>query len=176
MNIHNFRWDLFWETFYYLNWFEAAAIFCFGIYWPFSLRKMRKTKQTEGKSLVLPWLFIIGCAFAIYDKLFYNLDLVILLYVAFACFAFVYYRTVKRLRLWEAANQRRSDLVRRGRSSGSGSGRSHHRRRRHERRHESGSGAGERLSKETKDSLRSNAEEIAPKEPKFADQLKLDDE
>ena len=175
MNIHNFRWDLFWESFYYLNWFEAAAIFCFGVYWPFSLRKMLKTKQTEGKSLVLPWLFIVGCAFAIYDKLFYNLDLVILLYIVFACFAFAYYRTVKRLRLWEAANQRRSELVKRGglsRSSGSG----HSHRRRHERSHGGKRGAGERTSKESNGASRPAAPEAVPKEPKFADQLKLDDE
>ena len=175
MNIHNFRWNLFWETFYYLNWFEAAAIFCFGVYWPFSLRKMLKTKQTEGKSLVLPWLFILGCACAVYDKLFYNLDLTIFLYITFACFAFAYYRTVKRLRLWEAANQRRSELVKRGRMSGSGSGRSH-RRHRHERRHGSESGAGERSLKESKDFQRPTPEEIVPKEPKFADKIKLDDE
>ena len=139
---------------------------------------MRKTKQTEGKSLVLPWLFIIGCALAVYDKLFYDLNLVILLYIAFACFAFAYYRTVKRLRLLEAADRRRSELVKRGRMSGSGSsktsgsGRSHHSRR-HERRHGDKSGVGEHLAKE---SGRSTAAEVVPKEPKFADKLKLDDE
>ncbi len=166
-----------------MSWCEIGMIICFGINWPFSVRTMLKTKQTEGKSFVLPWLFVLGCVFAICYKLFVRLDLVILLYVTFACFAFADYRICKRLRLFEAADLRRSELMKRGRLSGtdgsraSDSGRSrHHHHRRRERSLSGGYGERGGETDATNRLERETTENAVPKEPIFADDIKFDDE
>lgn len=55
---------------------------CFGASWPFSIHKMLRTRRSEGKSLLFLFLVMIGYVFGVIHKLFYHLDVVILLYAA----------------------------------------------------------------------------------------------
>lgn len=186
MTIHDFRWDYFWDTFNYVSWYEIAMLVCFGISWPFSTRKMLKTGQTDGKSLVLPWLFVFGGIFGACHKLFVQLDVAIILYFAIAFFAFVDFYVCKRLRAKKAMAKRRGELLRRSRSSGrskrrtGSSGRSSHHRR-HERHTSSGETSdgrshrrSSRASSESSGAGEPNASGAVPKEPKFADDVTLD--
>lgn len=61
--------------------FEAVMIFCFGVSWPFSIYKSFRTKSVKGKSLVFLLLVFIGYLAGIFHKVFFNLDLVIILYI-----------------------------------------------------------------------------------------------
>lgn len=55
---------------------------CFGASWPFSIHKMLTTGHSEGKSLLFLFLVMVGYVFGVIHKLFYHLDVVILLYAA----------------------------------------------------------------------------------------------
>jgi hypothetical protein len=61
--------------------FEAAMIFCFGVSWPFSIYKSYQTKSVKGKSLVFLLLVFTGYLAGIFHKIYYNFDLVIILYI-----------------------------------------------------------------------------------------------
>ena len=49
--------------------FEAVMVVCFGISWPFSIHKVRRTKRTEGKSPVFVSLILGGYCSGIVWKL-----------------------------------------------------------------------------------------------------------
>jgi hypothetical protein len=61
--------------------FEAAMIFCFGVSWPFSIFKSYRTKSVKGKSLIFLLLVWVGYLSGILHKVFFNMDLVIVLYI-----------------------------------------------------------------------------------------------
>lgn len=63
-----------------MSWYEIAMLVCFGASWPFSIHKMLQTGRSDGKSLVFLVLVMIGYLFGFIHKLFYNLDIVIVLY------------------------------------------------------------------------------------------------
>ncbi|HRZ30609.1 MAG TPA: hypothetical protein P5274_03025 [Candidatus Paceibacterota bacterium] len=61
--------------------FEALMIICFGLSWPFSIWKAYHTHQNGSKSVLFLWLIWLGYFAGIIHKIFYNYDLVILLYI-----------------------------------------------------------------------------------------------
>jgi hypothetical protein len=61
--------------------FEALMIFCFGVSWPFSIYKSYRTKSVKGKSLVFLLLVFVGYLAGIFHKIYFNFDLVIILYI-----------------------------------------------------------------------------------------------
>ena len=81
MTIFNFDWTLFWETAEDMSWYEIAMLLCFGASWPFSIVKMLRSKTSEGKSYLFLILVMTGYLCGVGHKLFYGLDVVILLYL-----------------------------------------------------------------------------------------------
>jgi hypothetical protein len=69
--------------------FEALMIICFGLSWPFSIWKAYRTKRNGSKSVVFLWLIGLGYLAGIIHKIFYNYDLVILLYILNATMVFI---------------------------------------------------------------------------------------
>jgi hypothetical protein len=64
-----------------MNIFEALMIFCFGLAWPVSIYKSYRTKQVKGKSLFFLYVILTGYASGIVYKIFYNYDVVLILYI-----------------------------------------------------------------------------------------------
>ena len=61
--------------------FEIIMLLCFGAAWPFSIYKSIKSKSTKGKSIVFLVVLMVGYTSGILNKLFYNMDPVIYLYI-----------------------------------------------------------------------------------------------
>jgi hypothetical protein len=61
--------------------FEAGMLICFGSSWPFAVAKTYKTKNVKGQSRLFLFLVLIGYAFGIIHKIFFNLDIVLALYI-----------------------------------------------------------------------------------------------
>ena len=80
MSIYNADFSDFLQTIFHMSWYEIGMLACFGASWPFSIHKMLRTGRSDGKSLVFLVLVMIGYIFSIIHKLFYNLDIVIILY------------------------------------------------------------------------------------------------
>ena len=64
------------------NPFEFGMLLCFGICWPVSIFKSLKSKRTEGKSLLFIVIVWIGYISGLIHKIFFNYNLVIILYIA----------------------------------------------------------------------------------------------
>ncbi len=60
---------------------EAGMIVCFGVSWPVAIVKTLRTKSVYGKSRMFLVLVLTGYGLGILHKIFFNLDLVLLLYV-----------------------------------------------------------------------------------------------
>ena len=69
--------------------FEFGMLFCFGICWPVSIYKSLKSKRTEGKSLLFIVIVWIGYLSGLIHKIWFNYDLVIILYIANLIFVFI---------------------------------------------------------------------------------------
>ncbi len=61
--------------------FEIGMLICFGASWPLSILKLWRTKRSDGKSRLFGVIVLIGYICGILHKLFFSLDIVILLYV-----------------------------------------------------------------------------------------------
>jgi hypothetical protein len=61
--------------------YEAGMLLCFGASWPFALYKTWKTKSSQGKSFVFLWLVFLGYLSGILHKIFFRMDLIIVLYI-----------------------------------------------------------------------------------------------
>ncbi len=64
-----------------LSLFEAGMLICFGISWPFAVRKTYKTKSVKGKSKLFLMLIILGYIFGMINKILNSMDFVFWLYV-----------------------------------------------------------------------------------------------
>lgn len=64
-----------------MSWCEILMLICFGASWPSSIRKMITTKNSTGKSRLFLVLVMLGYLFGVAHKLFFSLDVVILLYI-----------------------------------------------------------------------------------------------
>jgi len=75
---------------------EIIMLICFGIAWPFSIRRSILSRSVEGKSFVFLVIIWFGYLSGILHKLFYIFDLAILLYIANFCMvtidALLYFR------------------------------------------------------------------------------------
>jgi len=60
---------------------EAIMLLCFGAAWPFSIYKSYTSKSTNGKSLGFLLILILGYISGILNKLIYNYDIVVYLYI-----------------------------------------------------------------------------------------------
>ena len=69
--------------------FEFGMLFCFGICWPISIYKLLKSKRTEGKSLLFVVIVWIGYLSGLIHKIWFNYDLVIILYISNLIFVFI---------------------------------------------------------------------------------------
>ena len=63
-----------------MSWFEIGMLACFGVSWPFSIRKMLIAKSSEGKSFIFLTLLLIGYLCGICHKVAYHCDVVVFLY------------------------------------------------------------------------------------------------
>lgn len=61
--------------------FEAGMLICFGVSWPFAVRKTYKTKSVKGKSKLFLFLIILGYIFGMINKILNSMDIVFWLYV-----------------------------------------------------------------------------------------------
>jgi len=61
--------------------FEMLMLLCFGAAWPFSIYKSYKSKSVAGKSPYFLVILIVGYIFGILNKIFFNYDAVVYLYV-----------------------------------------------------------------------------------------------
>lgn len=61
--------------------FEIGMLVCFGVSWPLSIWKTWRSKRTDGKSRLFISVVIAGYICGVLHKLFYNFDLVIILYI-----------------------------------------------------------------------------------------------
>ena len=64
-----------------MSFFEAGMLICFGISWPFLLRKTVVTKETKGQSKRFLSIILAGYLCGIIHKVIYNPDIVFWLYV-----------------------------------------------------------------------------------------------
>lgn len=80
--------------------FETLMLVCFGAAWPFSIYKSYKSGKNNGKSVVFSLVLFLGYIFGILNKIFYDYDFVIYLYMLNACMVSIdillYFRNKKR--------------------------------------------------------------------------------
>ena len=61
--------------------FEAGMLICFGASWPLDIYKSLKSRSTAGKSVMFMFVLTVGYIFGIINKILYNHDIVLVLYV-----------------------------------------------------------------------------------------------
>ncbi|WP_317854916.1 hypothetical protein [Chakrabartyella piscis] len=61
--------------------FEALMLLCFGAAWPLSIYRSYTSRTTGGKSLPFLLVIILGYVAGIINKLLYNYDFVLYLYI-----------------------------------------------------------------------------------------------
>ncbi|MGL4952283.1 MAG: hypothetical protein ACRC5Q_00585 [Culicoidibacterales bacterium] len=61
--------------------YEVIMLVCFGAAWPFSIYRSYTSQSTNGKSFVFLIVLIAGYIAGILNKLFYNYDAIIYLYI-----------------------------------------------------------------------------------------------
>lgn len=79
--------------------FEILMLLCFGAAWPVSIRKSYKARKNSGKSIVFLLIILVGYLSGILNKIIYDFDPVIYLYILNAIMVTVdiglYYRNKK---------------------------------------------------------------------------------
>jgi hypothetical protein len=61
--------------------FEAGMLICFGASWPLDIYKSLKSRSTAGKSVMFMFVLTVGYIFGIINKIVYNHDIVLVLYI-----------------------------------------------------------------------------------------------
>jgi hypothetical protein len=61
--------------------FEAGMLICFGASWPLDIYKSLKSRSTAGKSVMFMFVLTVGYVFGIINKILYNHDIVLILYI-----------------------------------------------------------------------------------------------
>ena len=61
--------------------FEAGMLICFGASWPLDIYKSLKSRSTAGKSVMFMFVLTVGYIFGIINKILYNHDIVLVLYI-----------------------------------------------------------------------------------------------
>lgn len=60
---------------------EAGMLICFGFAWPVNIYKSYKSRTAKGKSVFFLLIIILGYIFGIINKVIYNRDIVLVLYL-----------------------------------------------------------------------------------------------
>ncbi|MBQ9874097.1 MAG: hypothetical protein IJM30_06515 [Thermoguttaceae bacterium] len=182
MTISDFNWSYFWSTIHQLSWLQVLMGVCFAFGWFFSIKKTKKTGVTEGKSALFLLFVFLGFLFGVCYKLFVNLDITVLAYLAFAIAAFVDFWICQRIEAEGATESRRSKLIQRDRARAKSRYSSDSKPSSHRHRHRSRSDGSDRSSsrhsrhRRDVETGRSGEESPEPKEPKYIGDVKLDDE
>ncbi len=81
---------------------EMTMLICFGAAWPLSIYKSYTSKSTAGKSVFFLLIIMVGYIAGILNKLLYNYDFVIYLYILNLFMVFIdtmlYFRNSKALK------------------------------------------------------------------------------
>jgi lipopolysaccharide export LptBFGC system permease protein LptF len=81
---------------------EMTMLICFGAAWPLSIYKSYTSKSTAGKSVIFLIIIMIGYVAGILNKLLYNYDFVIYLYILNLIMVFIdtmlYFRNSKAVK------------------------------------------------------------------------------
>jgi len=81
---------------------EMTMLICFGAAWPLSIYKSYTSKSTAGKSVFFLIIIMVGYIAGILNKLLYNYDFVIYLYILNLCMVFIdtllYFRNSKAIK------------------------------------------------------------------------------
>lgn len=81
---------------------EMTMLICFGAAWPLSIYKSYTSKSTAGKSVFFLIIIMIGYVAGILNKLLYNYDFVIYLYILNLIMVFIdtmlYFRNSKAVK------------------------------------------------------------------------------
>ena len=64
-----------------MNFLEAGMLICFGASWPIDIYKSLKSCSTAGKSVVFMFVLNVGYIFGMLNKILYNHDIVLALYI-----------------------------------------------------------------------------------------------
>jgi len=79
--------------------FEAMMLICFGAAWPSSIYKSYVSRTSKGKSLIFLVIVLAGYVSGILNKVYYNYDAVIYLYIVNALLVIIdialYFRNVR---------------------------------------------------------------------------------
>ena len=62
--------------------FEICMLICFGAAWPFSIWKSYRSRRNHGKSAIFLLIVFLGYVSGTLHKFIYNLDGVVILYIA----------------------------------------------------------------------------------------------
>ena len=88
--------------------FEVTMLVCFGISWPFSIRKSYISRTAKGKSIVFLICLIIGYVAGILNKFLIRFDYAVIFYIInliMVCIdASLYFRNCKLDKLAEEQN------------------------------------------------------------------------
>lgn len=81
---------------------EMTMLICFGAAWPLSIYKSYTSKSTAGKSVFFLIIIMVGYVAGILNKLLYNYDFVIYLYILNLCMVIIdtllYFRNSKAIK------------------------------------------------------------------------------
>lgn len=80
--------------------FEIIMLLCFGAAWPFSIHKSYFSRSVAGKSSVFLMIILVGYIAGILNKIFYNYDGVIFLYLLNLCMVAIDLGLYYRNRRW----------------------------------------------------------------------------
>ena len=61
--------------------FEAGMLLCFGAAWPMNILKSLRSRTAAGKSVLFQWAILVGYICGITNKILYNRDIVLALYI-----------------------------------------------------------------------------------------------
>lgn len=61
--------------------FEAGMLLCFGAAWPMNILKSLRSRTAAGKSVLFQWAILIGYICGITNKILYDRDIVLALYI-----------------------------------------------------------------------------------------------
>ena len=64
-----------------MSFLEAGMLICFGASWPLDIYKSLKSRSTAGKSIMFLLILNAGYIFGIINKILYNRDIVLVLYI-----------------------------------------------------------------------------------------------
>ena len=85
-----------------MSYLEMTMLICFGAAWPLSIYKSYTSKSTAGKSVFFLIIIMIGYIAGILNKLLYNYDFVIYLYILNLLMVFIdtmlYFKNSKALK------------------------------------------------------------------------------